>query len=133
MGKSVDKHVLKWLKDNYEKACNNYLLMFLNMNDLDAHYGFWVSDEVGGVYCYGDCGFSIGMQELIYLVENNISYEKYQEYLDYVVRCSEYGFTCPSFKSYYLGCPLVSQETFDKLDGMKKDIEDFIKETKEKF
>lgn len=124
--------VKRMLKENYEKGCNGYLVELLNMWELDACYGFWVRDEVGGTYCYGDSIY-LNMDEIIYCVVNDIKELEYQEYLDYNVMANEYNFNTLSLESWHLGAPRVPRETFDRLRKMKQDLMDAVQEEKERL
>ena len=47
------------LKEQWEKACNGFLVELLRMWELDRYYGSWVAEEVGGVFDYKEvnpCG-----------------------------------------------------------------------------
>ena len=120
------------LRTNYEDACNNYLLALLNMWELNANEGYWIGDAVGEIYDY-DGAFTISMQNIIFCVENSVSMEKYTEYVDYYIKCHEYKFNCANLPSYVKGCPTVPQETFDKLDNLKRCIEECINDTNSKL
>ena len=125
--------MLRALREDYEKACNGYLVTLLNMWELDASYGFWVSDEVGGVYSYGDTGLFLNMDDMIYVVENNISEQSYKEWLDYCVWASEFNQTVPNLSAWHHGFPRVDEATQKKLSDMKRELNKLIEETKEKF
>ena len=43
---------IKLLKENYEKACNDYVRALLTLWGVDCKLGYWIGDEAGGVY---DC------------------------------------------------------------------------------
>ena len=60
--------IKKMLKDQWEQACNGYLVELLRMWELDAHYGCWIGDDVGGVYDYGDGMVTISMDNIIYIL-----------------------------------------------------------------
>lgn len=122
----------KVLAANYKDACNNYLLALLSMWDLDAKRGYWASDEVGGLYSY-DGEFAINMQEIIFCVENDVPLSTFMNYTVYCVRCGEYNFNIPTLESYYNGCSVVPQETFDRLDALKDELNKCIEDTKSKF
>ena len=121
------------LREQYEKACNGYLVELLRMWELDAYYGYWIGEEIGGVYDYGGGMFTIGMNDIIYCVENDIGREQYIEWQEYCCDASEFGFDMPNLKSWIMGCPRTSQEVFKKLREMKKILDDAIKAEKEKF
>lgn len=132
MKKTEDAKKAKLRKD-YEQACNGYLCELLNMWELDAHYGYWIAEEIGGVYDYGGGMFTIGMYDIIYCVEHDIGREQYIEWQEYCCDASEFGFDMPNLKSWIMGCPRTSQEVFKKLREMKKILDDAIKAEKEKY
>lgn len=121
------------LREQYEKACNGYLVELLRMWELDAYYGYWIGEEIGGVYDYGGGMFTIGMNDIIYCVEHDIGREQYIEWQEYCCDASEFGFDMPNLKSWLMGCPRTSQEVFKKLREMKKILDDAIKAEKEKY
>ena len=128
----VNVSTKKNLRQEYEKACNAYLLELANMWGWNcAAYGFWVGDAVGEMYCYGD-NTCLNMKDIIFCVENDVAEEKFIEYTDYCIKCSEYNFNIPNFESYFYGCK-INQETFNKLDKLKQNLQDCIDETKEKI
>ena len=121
------------LREQCEKACNGYLTELLRMWELDAYYGYWIGEEIGGVYDYGGGMFTIGMNDIIYCVEHDIGREQYIEWQEYCCDAAEFGFDMPNLKSWIMGCPRTSQEVFKKLREMKKILDDAIKAEKEKY
>ncbi len=121
----------KQLRTAYEKACNDYLAELLRMWELDSHYGYWIGDDVGGVYDY-DGGFSINMDDIIYCVENVVTELQYCEWQEYIVDASEFGFDMPNLKSWMHGCPRTPQETFDKWRAVKRDLAAEVEEEKKR-
>ena len=73
------------LKKNYEDACNEYVKALLTLWDLSIHNGYWIGDEVGGIYDI-DGWITIGMQEIIYCVENNVTSKEVEEWQDYYIK-----------------------------------------------
>ena len=110
-----------------------YLVTLLNMWELDAHYGFWIADEVGGIYSYGDTGLVINMDDIRYIVENSISEESYREWTEYCLWANKFNQTEPTLKAWHHGFPCVDVETRRKLSEMKYELDRLIEETKEKF
>lgn len=125
--------VKRMLKEQYEKACNGYLVELLRMWELDAYYGYWIGQEIGGVYDYGGGMFTIGMKDIIYCVEHDIGREQYMEWQDYLCDAAEFGFDTPNLKSWMMGCPRTTPEVFEKLRKMKAELNDAIKAEKEKY
>lgn len=132
MKKTEDAKKAKLRKD-YEQACNGYLCELLNMWELDAHYGYWIAEEIGGVYDYGGGMFTINMDDIIYCVEHDVTEKQYMEWQDYLCDAAEFGFDTPNMKSWMMGCPRTPPEVFDKLREMKKILDDAIKAEKEKY
>lgn len=118
------------LKKNYEKACNDYVAAFLTFWELDSYYGFWIADEVGGLYNYGDGCFTISMCDIMYCVENNVKYDEFLEYQEYNVKCLDYNLHTMNLNAYHKGAPRYD---FTKLDALKKDLENAIENEKNKF
>lgn len=120
------------LRAAYESSCSGYLDELLRMWELDSHYGYWIGDEVGGVYDYGG-SFTIVMDDIIYCVEHDVSEVQYQEWQDYVCDASEFGFDAPDLKSWMKGCPRVSEEVFERLCSLKSSLAKAIEDEKERL
>ena len=121
------------LREQWEKACNGYLVELLRMWELDAYYGYWIGEEIGGVYDYGGGMFTIGMNDIIYCVEHDIGREQYIEWQEYCCDAAEFGFDTPNLKSWMMGCPRTPPEVFEKLRKMKAELNEAIKAEKEKY
>ena len=123
----------KNLKQDFEKAVDAYVDALLYMwSDYDNDdpsftpiYGYWVGDDKSGVYCYGDDTF-INLSDIILCVEKEVSYNDYREWVDYCTQAHEFGFDEPNLRSWLDGCPRVPQETFDKLQNMKENLESLV-------
>lgn len=120
------------LRQDYEKAVNGYLNELLRMWELDAHYGYWIGDEVGGLYDYGDGSFDINIQDIIYCVENDVTREQYDEWQEYICDAAEFNFPMPNLRSWMRGCPRTPPEAFEKLRKLKQDLNDAVEEEKKK-
>ena len=132
MSKTKDS-IKAMLREQWEKACNGYLVELLRMWELDAYYGYWIGEEIGGVYDYGGGMFTIGMDDIIYCVEHDIGREQYIEWQEYCCDAAEFGFDTPNLKSWMMGCPRTTPEVFEKLRKMKAELNEAIKAEKEKY
>jgi len=121
------------LRQDYEKAVNGYLCELLRMWELDACYGYWIGDDVGGVYDYGDGMFTINMDDIIYCVLADVTREQYIEWQEYICDASEFGFDTPNLRSFVRGCPRTSAETFKHLREIKAMLNDAIQDEKERM
>ena len=124
---NMNKAHIKLLKENYEKACNDYVRALLNQWSLDGFYGYWIGGEVGGVYDYGDGIFTISMQDIVYCVENGVTEKEYEEMLEYNIKCHEYNLPMINLNAWHKGAPKYD---FTKLDALKKDLDNTIEEYK---
>lgn len=125
------------LKKNFDNAVTAYVNALLYMwSDYDTEdpifspaYGYWIADDNAGIYCYEDC-FTITLSDIIFCVENEVSYDKYMEWIDYCTQAHEFGFDEPNLLSWLNGCPRVPQESFDKLHNMRENLESLIEVVK---
>ena len=118
----VSEAVKRHLKENYERAVNMWLLELLNMWEFDSAYGFWVGDDVGGTYCYGDDLF-FQMDDIIFCVMNDVEEKEYREWMDYNSWAIEFKQPTIKLKAWHTGCPRHSKETMDRLEGLKRELE----------
>lgn len=132
MKKTTDAKKAKLRKD-YEQACNGFLVELLRMWELDAHYGYWIGDDVGGVYDYGDGMFIINMDDIIYCVLADVTHKQYMEWQEYICDADEFEFYKPNLKSWMMGCPRTPPEVFEKLRKMKAELNEAIKAEKDKY
>ena len=120
------------LKIDYEKACNAYLQALLKAWEFDSYYGYWISDEVGGIYEY-EAELNINMGDIIYCVENDVTEAQYMEWSEYCIEAHEYGFYTPSLKAWLHGCPRTSEDTFKHLRDLKELLNKAVQEEKERL
>ena len=130
--KKTKDAVKRQLKEQWEQSCNGFLTELLRMWELDAHYGYWIGDETGSVYDYGDGWLTIGMDDIIYCVLNDVTREQYEEWQQYISDASEFGFDTPNLRSFVRGCPRTPAETFQHLREIKATLNDAIRDEKER-
>ena len=130
--KKIKDAVKRQLKEQYEKACNGFLVELLRMWELDSYYGSWIAEEVGGVFDYGFGMFTINMDDIIYCVLGDITREQYIEWQEYICDAAEFGFNTPNLRSFVRGCPRTSAETFKHLREIKAMLNDAIQDEKER-
>ena len=129
----VKDAVKRQLKEQWKQACHGFLTELLRMWELDACYGYWIGDETGSVYDYGDGMFTINMDDIIYCVLADVTREQYIEWQEYICDAAEFGFDTPNLRSWMMGCPRTDEETFKKLRDMKKGLEKAIDVEKERL
>ena len=122
----------KVLRREFAVACNGYLNELLRMWELDAHYGYWNSDQPGTIYHYGET-HNLTMEEIIYIVENDIEEDEVLAWEDYCLNAYEFNFPTPNLRAWHMGCPRTSQEAFDNLRRMKAELYAAIDDEKERI
>lgn len=117
-------------REYFVKGCNEYLRLFCEKHDFDYEEAMdsWVANCVGDVTCVGD--IFVGMQTIITDIEMDAPEDEFIKWYDYNLVAHEFGFTTPNFDHWLRGCPRVSDEAFKKLQGLKNDLDDAIKEEK---
>jgi glutathione S-transferase len=131
--KKTKDAVKQQLKEQWKKACRDFLDELLRMWELDAHYGYWIADEDGTLYDYGDGMFTINMDNIIYCVLGDITREQYMEWQEYICDAAEFDFPLPNLRSWMRGCPRTPPEAFEKLRKLKQDLNDAVEEEKKKI
>ena len=129
--KKTKDAVKRQLKEQYDKACNSYLAELLRMWELDAYYGYWNSDQPGTIYHYGET-HNLSMEDIIFIVENDIEESEVMSWGDYLLDAHEFGFDLPELPAWHKGCPRASQETFDRLRKLKDGLSDAVEQEKER-
>ncbi len=124
--------IKKTLNKQYEKACNGYLTELLRMWELEACYGYWSGDEPGTIYHYGDT-HNLTMEEIIYIVENDIEENEVLEWEDYCLDAYEFKFTTPNLRAGHMGCPRTPTETFERLRQLKADLDNAVEDEKKRM
>ena len=122
----------KVLRCEFAVACNGYIEELLHMWELDAHYGYWNSDQPGTIYHYGET-HNLTMEEIIYIVENDIEEDEVLAWEDYCLDAYEFNFTTPNLQSWHMGCPRTPTETFERLRALKADLDNAVEEEKERM
>ena len=130
--KKTKETVKRELKEAYEKVCNNYRDELLRMWELDGHYGYWNSDQPGTIYHYGEM-HNLTMEEIIYIVDNDIEEAEVMVWEDYMLDALEFGFDVPKLMAWHRGCPRIPNATFDRLRQMKADLEKLVDDEKDRL
>ena len=120
------------LRKKWEDACEAYVNAMLESFEIYRTDCWWVSDEIGGVFMVGDM-LSLNMQDIVYIVDNGISYDECVDWQDYNLFANEFNFNMLNLNAWHKGAPRVPQETFDKLRKMKDEIKNLCEETRNKF
>lgn len=122
---------IETLKKNFELTANGYLKVLCDKWELDEGYGYWIGDEIGGLYDFADGYVTITYDDMRFCVENDVSLEEYNSWQEYCLFCHDYKQTMPNFKSWHKGCPRISKEMREHLKKLKAEFEQACKEASE--
>ena len=119
------------LKKDFERVANDYIKMLCALWELDEYYGYWIGDEIGGLYDFADGYVTINYDDIRYCIDNDVKLEEYVDWQNYIVFCHEYHQKAPNFKSYHRGCPRISKEYRERLYKLKTEFEKACQEASE--
>jgi hypothetical protein len=110
-------------KELYEQGCNAYLQLFCEKHDFDFEdaQNSWTENDI--VEC-GD--YFVGMQTIIEDIENNLPEELFFQWYQYCLDAEEFGLSQPNLKAFAKGCPITTQETFERFRKLKEELNKLI-------
>lgn len=120
------------LRNNFNKAVKAYLDELHKMFGWAETYGYWVADDTTGIYCYADTHY-LNLSDIVYIVENKVTIDGFEEWGKYVEWAHEMGQTEPNLKSWHNGCPRASKDEIKHLNALKKRFEDEVERYKELY
>lgn len=113
----------KTLRNNYIKAVNAYVDVFISKHfDDDADY-FWIGDEVGGLVEIND--YVISFLDIVRDIDEDVPKEMFFEYYDYSVEVKEYLNRNINYSSYIKGLRFNS---LDKVKELRQEINKLLSE-----
>ena len=90
------------LKNNYETACNEYIKELCKRYDWCYEDGWWVSNEIGGTFCTSDIEYSLSMNDIKLLVDENVDFKIFGEWWDYNLVMSYAIMLYPNNDKYHM-------------------------------
>lgn len=121
------------LRLNYEKACQAYVNALYELWNVDSIYCWWIGDRVGINLLVINTEYSLSMDDVIFCVENEVSYDEFLDNEDYNSWAMEFGVNCINIEHWHMGNHGAPDEERERLSKLKKDFEDAINDCKEKF
>lgn len=113
------------LRENYDKACNAYLMAFCEKHEFDYAdvARSWVGGDVGGITLCAD--YCVGMSDIITDIDMDAPEEEYVKYYDYCLRVGSIAngeLKTPNYDSWLRGCPRIDEEQIRRLEDLQQDI-----------
>lgn len=91
------------LKKLYEYCCKEYVWRLCNLWEVHPEEAWWVDDRIGTELCIADAPWGLGMDEIIYIVENKVDFKAFMEWWDFVEKEISNGEHLPriNFRSWF--------------------------------
>ncbi len=129
---ATNKKQVNQLRNNFDKAVDEYVAALLKMYEWDGRYGYWIADDNTGVYAYGDYHF-IALADIIYIVDNSVPLDTFEEWDEYCLWAHKFSQTIPNLPSWVKGCPRLSKDERMHLEKLKDDLKEAIESYKDKY
>lgn len=116
---------------NYENAVNAIITAFKEKQDLDTYGGYWIGNQIGEVYDFGDMTFDF-RDILIDLKEDAPKGEifKWGEYMTRIWSINNMAGSIllkdNNYRSWLKGCPRLTEEELDTVEDKWKTLVDEI-------
>lgn len=125
----MDKNKLNELNKAYEKACNDILKAFAEEYEIQVDEQDWIGGDVGGLVGLCQSEYVIGFDVLLYMLNNNIPFTEFLKWWDYSEEVGILGLKGMNFKSWIKGAPRYKREQLDRLQALRKEIDELTEET----
>lgn len=108
------------LKQQFEALCNEYVNALKKILDCDNHY--WIADDIGGVLCLNEDCYFLSLNDVRYIVDNEIKLEEVDAWYEYNTRLGMISSDIPTInlESWHKGCPRRSEEKIKELEELHK-------------
>lgn len=116
---------------NYENAVNAIITAFKEKQDLDTYGGYWIGNQIGEVYDFGDMTFDF-RDILIDLKEDAPKGEifKWGEYMTRIWSINNMAGSIllkdNNYRSWLKGCPRLTEEELNAVEEKWKTLVDEI-------
>jgi len=116
------------LKENYKKACDDYLDAFISKHGFDKNDSWWIADRPGEMAQLCD-DYCVDMQTIVDDIEMDAPEDEFFKWYEYNLDMQPLkGTVIPNFRNWVAGCPRKSQEEIERLKELQQKIEKFAKE-----
>ena len=110
------------LKQNFEKAANDYLKAFCKKHEYDYDPLDWVGGEAGTIVCVAD--YYVDMQTIRDDIDMDAQEKEFLAWYDYCIEVHQFDAYPLNFRSWLRGCPRRSQEEIEHLKGLQARIDE---------
>ena len=130
--KVIKQAVKNALRVRLETLAMAYLKVFMTFWGRKETDGEWLNG-VGSIFVL-DEEYFLPFQDIIYIVENDVSSAEYDEFQSYCLLAAEFDFDTPTLEGWHSGkFRRMSPESLERLHTMKADLMKAVEEEKEAY
>lgn len=112
------------LKEAYNSVVQNYVLAFCDKHELDINDGYWIGDEIGGIYEIADYFF--GFKDIKFDIDERVDERFIWDWYDYslkVAEISDGAVTC-AYEDWLKGKRPFTKNDIEKIELAKQHVEE---------
>lgn len=116
---------------NYENAINEIIKAFKEKHDLNMYEGYWIGNQIGEVYDFGDMTFDF--RDILIDLKEDAPKDEIFKWRDYMMRIWSINNMAGSillkennYRSWLKGCPRLTEEELDTVEDKWKTLVDEI-------
>ena len=118
------------LQVEYQSLAFKYVKAFNKFLDEEqiATNGYWVGNEIGGVYDFGD--YFVGYNDIRYVIDNSIKFEVFDDWYEYCVKVGLISdkIKCPTLDEWVNGDHGMSYDKLKTLTIERQRLQQHIEE-----
>lgn len=110
------------LIENYEKSVNAIIDAFNKKHEFNGNDGYWIGNEVGGVYDFGDT-MTFDFRDILLDIKEDAPNGEIEKWQDYNLRVWSVNnmvggvfLKDVNYRSWLNGCPRLSDHEFDVVE-----------------
>ena len=116
---------------NYENAVNAIITAFKEKQGLDTYEGYWIGNQIGEVYDFGDMTFDF--RDILTDLKEDAPKDEIFKWRDYMMRIWSINHMAGgvllkenNYRSWLKGCPRLTEEELNAVEDKWKTLVDEI-------
>ena len=117
---------------NYENAVNAIITAFKEKQGLDTYGGYWIGNQIGEVYDFGD-SMTFNFLDILTDLKQNAPKDEIFKWRDYMMRIWSINNMAGgvllkenNYRSWLKGCPRLTEEELNTVENKWKTLADEI-------
>lgn len=107
---------------NYENAVNAIIEEFKNKQEIESNEGYWIGNQIGEVYDFGDT-MTFDFRDIMIDLKENATKGEIFKWRNYMLRIWQINNMAggvflqeANYRSWLRGCPRISEEDLDRIE-----------------